>query len=107
MYRSNHSYRYYVCCTFGRCLDIISLTRNKRITTIQIIPSVVSPTRKLFKSLDMDMIMFTRVVPAALIPIKSLIWDATMSIATADVNPEFTGPEMKSIKNPAIIVGRF
>jgi len=44
--------------------------------------------------------MSNSVVPAALTPIKSLICDATMSIATADVNPEFTGPEMKSIKKP-------
>jgi len=51
-------------------------------------------------SLDIDIIISNSVVPAAFMPIKSLICDATMSIATADVNPEFTGPEMKSIKNP-------
>lgn len=42
-----------------------------------------------------------KVVPAACTPIKSLTWDAIMSIATADVYPAFTGPEIKSIKNPA------
>lgn len=47
------------------------------------------------------MTMSIRVVPLAVMPIKSLICDATMSMATADVNPEFTGPEMKSIKKPA------
>jgi hypothetical protein len=51
----------------------------------------------------MDIIISTSVVPAAFTPIKSLICDATMSIATADVNPEFTGPEIKSIKKPMTI----
>lgn len=46
------------------------------------------------------MSMSNRVVPEACTPIKSFICDATMSIATAEVNPEFTGPEMKSIKKP-------
>lgn len=69
-------------------------------TIIQIIPNVVSPSRKLFMSFNIDTIMSIKVDPAALTPIKSLICDATISIATADVNPEFTGPEMKSIKKP-------
>lgn len=47
--------------------------------------------------------MSNSVVPAALMPIKSLNCDATMSMATADVNPEFTGPEIKSIKKPTAI----
>lgn len=47
--------------------------------------------------------MSNNVVPAALIPIKSLNCDATISMATADVNPEFTGPEIKSIKKPTAI----
>lgn len=46
------------------------------------------------------MIIFARFVPAALIPTRSLNWDIKMSMATADVNPELTGPEMKSIKKP-------
>lgn len=71
-------------------------------TTMQVTPRIVSPMRKCAMSLDMDTIMSTSVVPAALTPIKSLICDATISIATADVNPEFTGPEIKSIKKPAI-----
>lgn len=52
-------------------------------------------------SLDIDITISTRVVPAALIPIRSFICDVTISMATADVNPELTGPEMKSIKKPA------
>jgi len=54
-------------------------------------------------SLVMDMSISNRVLPAAFTPIMSLIWDAMISIATADVNPEFTGPEMKSIIKPANI----
>lgn len=64
---------------------------------------MMSPIRKLCMSLDMDMIISNRVLPAAVTPIMSLICDATMSIATADVNPEFTGSEMKSIKKPALL----
>jgi hypothetical protein len=56
-------------------------------------------------SLDIDMIISDMVVPAALMPIKSFICDVTMSMATADVNPELTGPEMKSIKKPAMSNG--
>lgn len=41
-----------------------------------------------------------RVDPTARMPMMSLICDAIMSIATADVNPAFTGPEIKSIKKP-------
>lgn len=81
----------------------VLLTLNKRITMMHISPNNVSPSLKLHMSLDIDTIMSNRVVPAALIPIKSFICDATMSMATADVNPEFTGPEMKSIKKPAAI----
>lgn len=46
------------------------------------------------------MIIFVRFAPAALMPTRSLNCDIKMSMATADVNPEFTGPEMKSIKKP-------
>lgn len=53
-------------------------------------------------SLHIDTIICNKVDPTAFTPIMSLICDATIRIATADVNPEFTGPEMKSIKNPAI-----
>jgi len=72
---------------------------------MQIIPIHVSPNLKFLMSLDIDIIISTNVVPTALMPIKSLICDTTMSIATADVNPEFTGPEMKSIKKPTTISG--
>ena len=40
------------------------------------------------------------VAPFAVIPSISLICDVTIIKATADVNPELTGPETKSIKNP-------
>lgn len=65
-------------------------------------PSTASPTRMLPTSLDKDTTMSNRVEPTARMPIMSLIWDTTMSMATADVNPAFTGPEMKSIKKPAV-----
>lgn len=60
----------------------------------------MSPIRKFSMSLDRDTTMSIRVDPTARIPIMSLTWDTTISMATADVNPAFTGPEMKSIKNP-------
>lgn len=63
-------------------------------------PSVVSPALIFFKSLDIDMIICVKVDPVALIPKMSLICDATMSTLTADVNPAFTGPEIKSMKKP-------
>lgn len=40
------------------------------------------------------------VVPFALIPKISLTCDVRIIKATADVNPDETGPETKSIKNP-------
>lgn len=66
-------------------------------------PSITSPIRIFFKSLDIDTIISNRVVPTARIPSTSLTCDAMMSIETADVNPEFTGPDIKSIKKPATI----
>ena len=41
-----------------------------------------------------------KVVPVAVIPNTSLTCDVTMIRAAADVNPEETGPDMKSITNP-------
>ena len=41
-----------------------------------------------------------KVLPLALIPNISLTCDVTMIRAAADVNPEETGPDMKSITNP-------
>ena len=41
-----------------------------------------------------------KVFPVALIPNTSLTCDVTMIRAAADVNPEETGPDMKSITNP-------
>jgi len=42
-----------------------------------------------------------KVLPVALIPNTSLTCDVTMIRAAADVNPEETGPDMKSITNPS------
>ena len=41
-----------------------------------------------------------KVLPVALIPNTSLTCDVRMIRAAADVNPEETGPDMKSITNP-------
>ena len=41
-----------------------------------------------------------KVLPVALIPNTSLTCDVTMIRAAADVYPEETGPDMKSITNP-------
>ena len=41
-----------------------------------------------------------KVLPVALIPNTSLICDVRIIRAAADVNPEDTGPDMKSITNP-------
>jgi hypothetical protein len=41
-----------------------------------------------------------KVLPDAVIPNISLTCDVTMIRAAADVNPEETGPDMKSITNP-------
>jgi len=41
-----------------------------------------------------------KVSPVARIPNTSLTCDVTMIRAAADVNPEETGPDMKSITNP-------
>ena len=42
-----------------------------------------------------------KVFPLALIPNKSLICDDKIIKATALVNPDETGPETKSIRNPS------
>lgn len=89
------------CCIRILSEIIVLLTRNKRITTMHVDPSITSPIRIFFRSLEIDMTISNRVVPTARIPSMSLICDAMMSIDTAEVNPEFTGPEMKSIKKPA------
>lgn len=44
-----------------------------------------------------------KVFPDARIPNMSLTCDVTMIRAAADVNPEETGPDMKSITNPVNI----
>lgn len=80
--------------------DFFTLTLNNRTTTIHTDPMTTSPTRILPMSLDRDTTMWGRVDPTACIPSMSLIWDSTMSMATAEVKPAFTGPEMKSIKKP-------
>lgn len=47
-----------------------------------------------------------KVFPDALIPKTSFTCDVTMIKAAADVNPEETGPDMKSITNPVDITNK-
>jgi hypothetical protein len=42
----------------------------------------------------------TNVAPDAVIPSTSFIWEVIIIKATAEVNPDETGPDTKSIKNP-------
>lgn len=51
-------------------------------------------------SLKMLVQVCMNVVPEAVMPRTSLTCDVTMIRAQADVNPEDTGPDTKSIKNP-------
>lgn len=44
--------------------------------------------------------MCRNVVPVALIPNRSLTCDERMMSETAEVNPEATGPDTKSTRNP-------
>lgn len=73
--------------------------RNKR-SAIQVTPSAASqaevsckcPTRLFHISRNCE--------PCAGIPSISFTCDVIIIRATADVNPELTGPDTKSIKNP-------
>lgn len=44
-----------------------------------------------------------KVVPEVVMASMSLTCDVTIISATAEVNPEETGPETKSIRNPEIL----
>lgn len=57
----------------------------------------------LWISLKMLVQVWIKVPPDAVIPRTSLICDVTMIRATADVKPDDTGPETKSMRNPRVI----
>lgn len=63
-------------------------------------PRSVSHILMLCISLNTLFQVSTKVFPEASIPKRSFTCDVTMMRAAADVKPEDTGPETKSIKNP-------
>lgn len=67
---------------------------------MQAIPNTVSHTLMLAISWKMLLQVSTKVFPDARIPNKSFTCDVTIINAAADVNPEDTGPDTKSIRNP-------
>lgn len=69
--------------------------------TMQATPRTVSQVRVSFIALNRLIQFSMKVFPDAFIPSTSLTCDVTMIRAAADVNPEETGPDMKSITNPA------
>lgn len=68
---------------------------------MQATPRTVSQVRVSFMARNRLSQFSMKVFPDALIPNISLTCDVTMIRAAADVNPEETGPDMKSITNPA------
>lgn len=67
---------------------------------MHMIPAIVSQSCILDISFKIEVHISTNVEPCAVIPIKSLIWDDTIRIATAEVNPDDTGPDTKSMIIP-------
>lgn len=69
-------------------------------TTMQDMPMTASHGCVLCMSLKMLFQVCTKVVPEAIMPRTSLTCEVTMIRAQAEVNPEDTGPDTKSIRNP-------
>lgn len=67
---------------------------------MQATPRTVSPSRVSAMARIRFFQYLMKVFPVAVIPNISLTCDVTMIRAAADVNPEETGPDMKSIINP-------
>ena len=68
--------------------------------TIQVTPSTVSQSLVSPIALNRLSQFLTKVLPDALIPRTSLTCEVTIISAAADVNPDDTGPDMKSITKP-------
>lgn len=58
-------------------------------------PMIVSPTLMQPMCSDMALIIFNRLPPPPLTPIRSFSCDVMTRMAEADVNPEHTGTDMK------------
>jgi hypothetical protein len=82
---------------------IIFLTLMRSRITMQAIPRTVSHVLVSFMARNRLSQFSMKVFPDARIPNMSLTCDVTMIRAAADVNPEETGPDMKSITNPVNI----
>lgn len=67
---------------------------------MQAMPKAVSHPFVLWMSWKMLFQVSTKVVPDALMPRTSFTCDVTIISATADVKPDETGPDTKSIRNP-------
>lgn len=68
---------------------------------MQTIPNMVSPIRMSCILLKRLAIIWGNVVPPPCIPSISLSCDEIINKATAEVKPDDTGPDMKSIMIPA------
>lgn len=67
---------------------------------IQHTPRTTSQAFVLWISLNIDTHCWRKVLPFTVILKMSFICDVNMIKATADVKPDETGPDTKSIKNP-------
>uniref|UniRef100_A0A2M4AJ50 Putative secreted protein n=1 Tax=Anopheles triannulatus TaxID=58253 RepID=A0A2M4AJ50_9DIPT len=70
-------------------------------TAMQVSPRKVSHSCTLWMSLKMFFQISMNVVPLAVIPSTSFTCDVTIISETADVNPDETGPDTKSTRNPS------
>lgn len=71
-----------------------------RRTAIHTIPRTASQGWVFWISSNILFQLPTNVDPDALMPNTSFTWEVTIIRATADVKPEDTGPETKSIRKP-------
>lgn len=67
---------------------------------MHIMPKTVSHGFVACISVKIELHISTNVAPCTVIPSISFICDVTIIKATADVNPDDTGPDTKSIRNP-------
>lgn len=76
------------------------LTRRIKSSPMQETPRAVSYADVWCTCSPMLRHISRKVEPLAGMPRMSFIWDETIIRATADVNPELTGPDTKSIRKP-------
>lgn len=76
------------------------LTLMPRRIIIQLQPRIVSHNFVLWISENIPFQISIKLFPDTTIPRISLTWDVRITRAAADVKPEPTGPDIKSIRNP-------